>query len=62
MEGESARGVPVVPVCPFVVSYLQKNEVPGLAVAWREGDVEAASAASTAEPTPGDEGVGSSRG
>lgn len=62
MEGEAARGMSVVPVCPFVVRYLQKNEVPGLAVAWREGDVEAAAHASTAEPTPGDEGVGSSRG
>lgn len=62
MEGEAARGVSVVPVCPFVVRYLQKNEVPGLAVTWREGDVEAAAHASTAEPTPGDEGVGSSRG
>lgn len=62
MEGEAARGATVVPVCPFVVTYLQKHDVPGLAIAWRDGDVEAAAHASTAEPTPADEGVGSSRG
>lgn len=31
----AARGETVVPVCPFVVKYLRRNEVPGLDVAWR---------------------------
>lgn len=28
------RGEAVVPVCPFVVAYLRKREVPGLVVNW----------------------------
>lgn len=55
----AARGETVVPVCPFVVKYLQKNEVPGLDVQWRERDVEVAEHAPTDEKLPGDEGVGS---
>lgn len=31
----AARGETVVPVCPFVVRYLQNHDVPGLEVAWR---------------------------
>jgi len=62
MEGEAARGETVVPECPFVVTYLQKHDVPGLQIAWRERDVETAQHASPSEPTPGDEGVGTSRG
>ncbi|KXC04527.1 GNAT family N-acetyltransferase [Microbacterium hominis] len=62
MADEAARGDVVVPVCPFIVTYLQKHEVPGLKAVWRERDVETAEHASTAEPTPGDEGVGTPRG
>ncbi|MCT9819269.1 N-acetyltransferase [Microbacterium sp. W1N] len=29
------RGEIVVPVCPFVVRYLENTDVPGLAVVWR---------------------------
>lgn len=54
----AARGETVVPVCPFVVSYLKKHEVPGLDIHWRPRDVEAAEHASTADPRPSDEGVG----
>jgi len=61
MEDEAARGDVVVPECPFVVRYLQNNEVPGLKIAWRDSAVETAEHASTAERTPGDEGVGTPR-
>lgn len=58
MADVAARGETVVPVCSFVVKYLQGHDVPGLAVHWRERDVETAAHARTDEPTPGDEGVG----
>ena len=35
MADVAARGETVVPVCPFVVKYLRRNEVPGLEVHWR---------------------------
>lgn len=62
MADEASRGDTIVPECPFVVAYLQKNEVPGLQIVWRERDIETAEHASTAERTPGDEGVGAPRG
>ena len=51
-----------MPVCPFVVKYLQKHEVPGLEVRWRPCDVETADAAPLEDRLPGDEGVGTMRG
>lgn len=35
MADVAARGETVVPVCPFVVRYLERTEVPGLQVSWR---------------------------
>lgn len=61
MTDVAERGETVVPVCPFVVRYLQQHEVPGLAIHWRERDVEvAAQADGTGERVPADEGVGDS--
>ncbi len=60
MADEAARGETVVPVCPFVVKYLQKNDVPGLDIHWRPRDVETAAHATADEKQPSDEGVGSS--
>ncbi|MBF4562732.1 N-acetyltransferase [Microbacterium sp. VKM Ac-2870] len=62
MADEATRGDVIVPECPFIVTYLQKHDVPGLQIAWRERDIEIAEHASTAERTPGDEGVGTPRG
>ena len=62
MVDVAARGEAVVPVCPFVVKYLQKHEVPGLEVRWRPRDVETADAAPLEDRLPGDEGVGTMRG
>ena len=62
MADVAARGEAVVPVCPFVVKYLQKHEVPGLEVRWRPCDVETADAAPLEDRLPGDEGVGDGRG
>ncbi|MBN9176703.1 MAG: N-acetyltransferase [Microbacterium sp.] len=58
MEDAADRGETVVPVCPFVVTYLQKHEVPGLKIHWRERDVEVAEHAPTIERGPSDEGIG----
>lgn len=58
MADVAARGETVVPVCPFVVKYLQEHDVPGLDVHWRERDVEVAAHAPTDERDPSDEGVG----
>lgn len=58
MADVAERGETVVPVCPFVVSHLQKHEIPGLQIHWRSRDVDAAAQAGAAEPSPGDEGVG----
>lgn len=41
MTDAASRGDTVVPVCSFVVRYLEKNDVPGLTVAWPEGASEA---------------------
>lgn len=62
MEDVAARGETAVPVCPFVVKYLETHDVPGLDIHWRERDVEVAGQASTHEKTPGDEGVGTHEG
>lgn len=62
MKGEAERGDTVVPVCPFVVKYLEKNEVPGLEIHWRPRDVEVADQVESTERHPGDEGVGGWRG
>lgn len=35
MADAAERGDIVVPVCPFVVRYLEGTDVPGLAVVWR---------------------------
>lgn len=61
MADEAARGETVVPVCPFVVKYLQQHDVPGLDIHWRPRDLETAAHASTEEQHPSDEGVGSSQ-
>ena len=58
MADVAARGETVVPVCPFVVKYLQEHDVPGLDVHWRERDVEVAAHAPTDDRDPSDEGVG----
>lgn len=58
MADVAARGETVVPVCPFVVAYLGKHEVPGLDVHWRGRDRERAAQVAAAERHPGDEGVG----
>lgn len=58
MADVAARGETVVPECSFVVRYLQGHDVAGLAVHWRERDVETAQHAPADEPSPGDEGVG----
>ena len=34
MTDVARRGETVVPVCPFVASFLTRNDVPGLDVAW----------------------------
>ena len=34
MTDVAGRGEEVEPLCPFVVSYLKENEVPGLTVHW----------------------------
>ena len=36
MTDAARRGETVVPHCPVVTAYLQKHEVPGLAVEWPE--------------------------
>ncbi|HAN23191.1 MAG TPA: N-acetyltransferase, partial [Microbacterium ginsengisoli] len=33
---EAARGTTIVPLCPFVVRYLERTEVAGLVIAWPE--------------------------
>jgi uncharacterized protein len=43
------RGDIVVPRCPFVVHYLQENEVPGLVVEWPD-EHDAGDSASPSEP------------
>lgn len=43
MADMAERGETVVPVCPFVVKYLRKHEVPGLDVYWRPTAVETGS-------------------
>lgn len=58
MEDVAARGETIVPVCSFVVKYLQGHDVPGLKIHWRERDVEVAEHAPGREQTPADEGVG----
>lgn len=58
MEDMASRDETVVPVCPFVVRYLEKHEVPGLKIHWRPRDVEVAEQAPVAEKHPGDEGIG----
>lgn len=58
MSDVAARGETVVPVCSFVVKYLQTHEVPGLSIHWRERDVETAEQSTAAEKMPADEGVG----
>lgn len=58
MADEAERGETVVPVCPFVIGYLQKHDVPGLRIHWRPRDVDVAAEASGRERTPGDEGIG----
>lgn len=58
MADVAARGETVVPVCPFVVKYLTKNDVPGLGIRWRPRDVEVAEHAPASEMMPGDEGIG----
>jgi predicted GNAT family acetyltransferase len=35
MADAARRGDTVVPECPFVVSFLRENDVPGLTVHWR---------------------------
>lgn len=37
MVDVARRGETVVPVCPFVVRYLETHDVPGLSIAWRDG-------------------------
>ena len=56
----AARGETIVPVCSFVVKYLESHEVPGLKVHWRgrNREREASTVAPPAERHPGDEGVG----
>lgn len=58
MSDVAARGETVVPVCSFVVKYLQTHEVPGLSIHWRERDVETAEQSTATEKMPADEGVG----
>ena len=58
MADVAARGETVVPVCPFVVRYLEKQDVPGLDVHWRGREHERAAAVPAPEAHPGDEGVG----
>ena len=43
------RGDVVVPVCPFVVSYLKENEVAGLEIEWPDEE-DATDSASPSEP------------
>lgn len=62
MADVAARDETVVPVCPFVVKYLQQHEVPDLAIRWRPRDVEAAEAAPLEDRLPADEGVGTKHG
>jgi len=62
MADEATRGETVVPVCPFVVTFLKGHDVAGLDVHWRQRDVETAEHAPTEEKLPGDEGVGTARG
>lgn len=38
MNDVAARGETVVPVCPFVVRFLNTTEVPGLTIVWRDED------------------------
>lgn len=37
LADEAQRGQTVVPRCPFVVRYLERNDVPGLDVHWPDG-------------------------
>ncbi|ALJ22246.1 GNAT family N-acetyltransferase [Microbacterium sp. No. 7] len=37
----ASRGETVVPVCPFVVKYAQRGNVPGLEIHWPAGSVDA---------------------
>ncbi len=43
MADAAERGDIVVPVCPFVVRYLEGTDVPGLAVVWRPTSDDAGS-------------------
>lgn len=43
------RGDSVIPTCPFVVSYLRENDVPGLVIEWQNDD-DAAESADPGEP------------
>lgn len=36
LADEAARGTTIVPLCPFVVRYLERTEVAGLVIAWPE--------------------------
>lgn len=53
----AARGETVVPVCPFVVRYLEKHDVPNLTVQWRARHRER-QAAAPVEPQSRDESTG----
>ncbi|MFG6402290.1 GNAT family N-acetyltransferase [Microbacterium sp. P04] len=38
----AARGIAVVPQCPFVAAYLQDHEVPGLVIEWPDENEDGA--------------------